>query len=260
MIRGIYDLAFAYQDADPQRPFQAAGLAVRGSLRMFFTFRGAFFWRMQAAMGDVVFAPFYEVLKRRGVTFKFFHRLENLRLADPSTLAPGERSYVESLEFDVQAMTNRRSGISAVDRCARLTLLAVAARLRPACGRRIYRTRRPGFRIALGPPQGCFANLARRRKTSTLSFWALGWARFPTLPAISLRAISAGVISSIMSRPSPRRRFKSGCARIWRPSDGIIGKPRFPRFTHPFDTWADMRHLIAEESWPRSAPGDRLFL
>ena len=82
LIRGIYDLAFAYQDADPERPKQAAGLAVRGSLRMFFTFRGAFFWRMQAAMGDVVFAPFYEVLKRRGVTFKFFHRLTRLKLAN----------------------------------------------------------------------------------------------------------------------------------------------------------------------------------
>jgi uncharacterized protein with NAD-binding domain and iron-sulfur cluster len=72
VIRGIYDLAFAYQDADPKRLCHAAGLAVGGSLRMFFTFRGAFFWRMQAGMGDVVFAPFYEVLKRRGVTFNFF--------------------------------------------------------------------------------------------------------------------------------------------------------------------------------------------
>ena len=32
-------------------------------------------------MGDVVFAPLYEVLKRRGVRFEFFHRLENVRLA-----------------------------------------------------------------------------------------------------------------------------------------------------------------------------------
>ena len=105
VIRGIYDLAFAYQDADSRRPCQAAGLAVRGSLRMFFTFRGAFFWRLQAGMGDVVFAPFYEVLKRRGVTFKFFHRLEHLKLANPAALTRGERSYVEALEFDIQAMT-----------------------------------------------------------------------------------------------------------------------------------------------------------
>jgi uncharacterized protein with NAD-binding domain and iron-sulfur cluster len=54
-------------------------------------------------MGDVVFAPFYEVLKRRGVRFHFFHRLESVKLADPRTLAPGERPYVTALKFDVQA-------------------------------------------------------------------------------------------------------------------------------------------------------------
>src|SRR5439155_1264022 len=63
----------------------------------FFTYRGSFFWRMQAGMGDVVFAPFYEVLRRRGVRFAFFHRLENVRLGR------GEPPYVEALEFDVQA-------------------------------------------------------------------------------------------------------------------------------------------------------------
>ena len=60
------------------RPRLAAGEALRGAMRMFFTYRGAFFWRMSAGMGDVVFAPFYEVLKRRGVRFEFFHRLRNV--------------------------------------------------------------------------------------------------------------------------------------------------------------------------------------
>jgi uncharacterized protein with NAD-binding domain and iron-sulfur cluster len=96
-VRGLYDLALAYECG------VAAGQALRGSLRMFFTYRGAMFWRMRAGMGDVVFAPFYEVLKKRGVRFKFFHRLENVKLADPRALAPGERPYVAALEFDVQA-------------------------------------------------------------------------------------------------------------------------------------------------------------
>jgi uncharacterized protein with NAD-binding domain and iron-sulfur cluster len=55
---------------------------------------------MRAGMGDCVFAPFYETLKRRGVRFEFFHRLENVRLAETP---PGVRAYVEALEFDVQA-------------------------------------------------------------------------------------------------------------------------------------------------------------
>ena len=29
-------------------------------------------YKMNAGMGDTIFTPFYEVLKARGVTFKFF--------------------------------------------------------------------------------------------------------------------------------------------------------------------------------------------
>jgi uncharacterized protein with NAD-binding domain and iron-sulfur cluster len=103
-VRGLYDLALAYENGDPQRPALAAGQALRGSLRMFFTYRGALFWKMRAGMGDIVFAPFYEVLRKRGVSFKFFHRLENVKLVGEQSLAPGERPYVEALEFDIQAV------------------------------------------------------------------------------------------------------------------------------------------------------------
>src|SRR5256885_9178029 len=104
-MRGIYDLAFAFEDGDVHRPQLAAGVALRGAMRMFFTYRGALFWRMNAGMGDVVFAPLYEVLKRRGVRFEFFHRLRNVKLAPPME---GEQSYVQSLEFDVQARVKGR--------------------------------------------------------------------------------------------------------------------------------------------------------
>ena len=102
-IRGLYDLALAYEDGDPGKPGLAAGQAIRGSLRMFFTYRGALFWKMRGSMGDLVIAPYYSLLSRRGVTFKFFHRLRNVQLADSQVLKPGERPYVRALEFDVQA-------------------------------------------------------------------------------------------------------------------------------------------------------------
>jgi hypothetical protein len=61
-MRGLYSLALAYDDGDFQRPCVAAGQGLRGALRMFFPYRGDIFWKMRAGMGDVVFAPFYEVL------------------------------------------------------------------------------------------------------------------------------------------------------------------------------------------------------
>src|SRR5262249_23067403 len=103
--RVLYDIALAYERGDPDRPAIAAGAALRGTLRFFFCYRGALFWKMRGGMGDVVFAPFYRALLRRGVTFKFFHRLRNVKLAKPGRLAPGEKKYVEALEFDIQAET-----------------------------------------------------------------------------------------------------------------------------------------------------------
>ena len=54
---------FAYEGGDRKKPRLAAGVALRGALRMFFTYRGAMFWRMRSGMGDAVFAPLYKVLR-----------------------------------------------------------------------------------------------------------------------------------------------------------------------------------------------------
>jgi hypothetical protein len=72
VVRGLYNLAFS--DTEPL----AAGQAIRGALRMFFTYRGALFWKLSAGMGDVVFAPLYLALEAQGVKFEFFHRVESL--------------------------------------------------------------------------------------------------------------------------------------------------------------------------------------
>jgi len=77
-LRGFYDLVFAYEDGDIQRPSLEAGTMLRGILRIGFAYHGGVMWKMQAGMGDVVFAPVYEALKRRGVKFEFFHKVEEL--------------------------------------------------------------------------------------------------------------------------------------------------------------------------------------
>jgi uncharacterized protein with NAD-binding domain and iron-sulfur cluster len=90
----VYDLAFAYSGGDPQRPAAEAGTALRGLLRTFFTYRGALMWKMNSGMGDTIFAPLYELLVKRGVGVEFFHRVEAVR---------SERSVVHEIEIDVQA-------------------------------------------------------------------------------------------------------------------------------------------------------------
>jgi uncharacterized protein with NAD-binding domain and iron-sulfur cluster len=80
LVRGVYDLVFGYEHGDPQRPRFAAGTGLLLSAKLFFDYRGAIFWKMTAGMGEVVFAPLYEALARRGVRFDFFHRVDALRL------------------------------------------------------------------------------------------------------------------------------------------------------------------------------------
>ena len=81
IVHGHYDLSFAYERGDTARPRFPAGLALHLTMRMFLDYKGALFWKMSAGMGDVVFAPLYQALRRRGVRFRFFHRLDHLHLS-----------------------------------------------------------------------------------------------------------------------------------------------------------------------------------
>lgn len=249
LMRGLYDLALAYEDGDSTRPRMAAGLGLRGCLRMFFTYRGAMFWKMQAGMGDVVFAPFYEVLKRRGVSFRFFHRLENVRLADPARLAPGERPYVEALEFDLQAEIK---------------------------GGREYQPLVDVSGVPCWPSQPDYSQLAggarlEREGWEFESWWDWRRAGARTLRVVEdfdfvVLGVGLGVIPHVCKEIVARdRRWRDMVERVktvatqafqvWLREDmqtlGWHDPPAtMSGFTQPFDTWADMSQLITAESWP----------
>jgi len=78
LVRGWYGFFFANQGGDPAQPRLSASAALRTLARYVFTYSGAFFWKMQAGMGDTVFAPLYQWLEQRGVRFAFFQRVEEL--------------------------------------------------------------------------------------------------------------------------------------------------------------------------------------
>lgn len=82
LVRTIYDLVLGFAEGDPNRPNFAAGTCVRGVLRMIFTYKGALMWKMSSGMGDTIFTPLYGILRHRGVKFRFFHKVDALRLAE----------------------------------------------------------------------------------------------------------------------------------------------------------------------------------
>ena len=108
--RIIYDAAFSYENGDPETQRIAAGAGLRALFRLGFTYKGSPFYKMQAGMGDTVFTPLYDVLKARGVKFKFFHKVESLQLS-PETTDGSERS-IASIKVTQQAFMQDGSDIS----------------------------------------------------------------------------------------------------------------------------------------------------
>ncbi len=96
VVRSTYDYIFGYKNGDIKNRSAGAGTTTHGLARLFLTYKGAFFYVMQAGMGDTVFGPLYEVLSRRGVKFAYFHRVQKLGLTP-------DGKAIASIEMAVQA-------------------------------------------------------------------------------------------------------------------------------------------------------------
>jgi uncharacterized protein with NAD-binding domain and iron-sulfur cluster len=88
LLRGMYDFAFAFENGEVDKPNFAAAPALRTIFRMVLTYKGSIFWKMNAGMGDTIFAPAYQALRNRGVDIRFFHKVKRLELsADKTSVA-----------------------------------------------------------------------------------------------------------------------------------------------------------------------------
>lgn len=244
-MRGIYDLAFAYEGGDPARPSLSAAVALRGAMRMFFTYRGALFWRMSAGMGDIVFAPLYEVLHRRGVRFEFFHRLRDVKLGEA---APGQPPHVAELHLDVQARTTDGAeyrplvdvrGLPCWPSSPDWSQLDGGARMKRErwrfeahtedrrAGTKRLRVGRDFDAVVLGVSIGAIPHVAPDL-----------CAREPRWRAMvdHVRSVGTQAFQLWMNRDMRGLGWRG-------PAANVSG------FVEPFDTWADMSHLLPEESW-----------
>jgi len=242
-VRGLYDLAFAFEAGDISRPGIAAGQALRGALRFFFTYRGSFFWKMRAGMGEIVFAPLYETLQRRGVRFEFFHRLENVRLsADDSP-------HVAALELDVQALVRSPAGYAPLVDVGGMPCW-------PA-----------------GPDFDQLEDGARLREEDWdfESFWDRRRITQKVLEVgrdfdFVVLGVGIGALPQLCSEILARdERWRAMCehvktvatqaGQVWLSEDlaslgWALPSVTLSGFVEPFDTWADMSHLLPLELWP----------
>ncbi|MGM0586869.1 MAG: FAD-dependent oxidoreductase [Bacteroidota bacterium] len=92
IVRFMYYGSFANR-FEFQQGRLAANVAVHMTL-LLVSYKGAFVWKFMAGTGDTLIAPIYQVLKERGVTFKFFHKVSNL--------VPDELGRIQQIQIDRQ--------------------------------------------------------------------------------------------------------------------------------------------------------------
>jgi uncharacterized protein with NAD-binding domain and iron-sulfur cluster len=244
-MRGIYDLAFAFEDGDVSRPRLAAGVALRGAMRMFFTYRGALFWRMSAGMGDVVFAPLYQVLQERGVRFEFFHRLRNIGL--PKTAA-AEAPYAAELTFDVQARIRGGGEYQPLVDVHNVPSWPSSPDYEQLeDGKRFEREGR-AFEASWDQRR---AGVRTLRAGCDFDFVVLALS-VGAVPEVAGELIAQAPAWSDMVRHV--KTVSTQAFQLWlREDTAELGWPHAPAnlsgFVEPFDTWAEMSHLIPEENW-----------
>lgn len=247
-LRGLYDLHLSYEDGNESLPRLAAGQSLRGTLRMFFGYRGSLFWRMRSGMGDVVFAPLYKLLSNRGVEFKFFHRLIDVGIPEGPMLSIHDRTSVTHLEFLVQAsMLNEKpydplvqvQGRSCWPARPRFDQLVDGEAIKKSginfeshwessnIGTKTLHVGQDFDAVVLGVsigaiPHVCKQILARDRR------WQLMVANVKT---VATQAFQIWL-------------HESADELGWQGPPYIISA-----YQKPFDTWCDMAHVIPEEDW-----------
>ncbi|HKX65767.1 MAG TPA: FAD-dependent oxidoreductase [Intrasporangium sp.] len=250
IVRGMHELTFAFEGGHHHRPRFSAGLGLQLAGRMLFDYKGSVFWRMRAGMGEVVFAPMYQALARRGVEFRFFHRLDRLVLA-------GDRS-IGSVELTRQAdLVPPRNRYEPLIRVAGLPCWPDKPLVDQLGGD-------PGDRSEShwGPTEGAGPERL------------VAGADFDT----AVLAVSVGMVPYVASElvvadPAWRRMVANigtvatQAAQLWMDAspedlgwsgpDGVT----LTGFGQSFATWAAMSHLLPKERWPANgAPRSIAYL
>jgi len=249
-LRGVYDLVFGYIGGEIKDGAFAAGTAMRGMLRMLFTYKGAIFFRMQAGMGDVVATPLYQVLKNRGVSFKFFHRVTALRLTE-------DRAMVKRIEL-----------------CKQVKLVNGGDEYDPLI---------PVNGLPCWPSAPLYSQIADGRALcdsgiNLESSWAKPW-KDETNVALelgvdfdqivlgvsiaALREMAKDLIDASPALADSVEKVQTTQTQAmqlwlspdlaglgWRVPQGVTEAPVLGAFYEPIDTWADMSDLLVRETWP----------
>jgi uncharacterized protein with NAD-binding domain and iron-sulfur cluster len=234
--RGLY--AAVFSDGRPVAAGSILHALVRAS-----HFKGAAIYKMKAGMGDTIFAPLYRVLRDRGVRFEFFHRVEALELSADRRRVERVRMWRQVELRDPAAGYHPLVTVNGlpcwpdrprVEELAPAEAAVVAQHdlenwWDPFTGReeKVIEVQRDFDRVLLGISIGAFPDICRELIEDA------GNPRFA-------KTVSAVLASETQS------------AQLWMTKDAQqLGRPDRPvviPYASPFDTCAEMSHLLVEEN------------
>jgi uncharacterized protein with NAD-binding domain and iron-sulfur cluster len=258
-VRGTYDYIFGFEGGDTSKRCVAAGTCVQGLMRLSLTAKGAIFWEMQAGMGDTVFTPLYQVLKKRGVKFQFFHRVHSLQVE--RTPAGDFSDSIDQIVLGRQATIKPGAADGEYQPLININDLACWPST-PLYDQLVEGDALRAGQIDLESPWADWQETeVVLHKGSEFDEVVLG---------ISLGALRAICAELITARPAWREmvdRVKSvstQALQLWLAPDArglgweyptTILTAYDPPLDHPqpMDTWGDLSHLIGREDWPIAA-------
>ncbi|WP_120499143.1 NAD(P)-binding protein [Roseovarius sp. EL26] len=257
IFRGCYDYVFGYPGGVTDHRSVGAGTAIRGLLRLAFTYKGSLFYKMQAGMGDTIFGPYYQVLKQRGVKFEFFNAATNLALGPDQNSIIGidmvEQAEVLSDSYDPlvdvkdlpcwpsaplwdQLKDGANLEKSGIDfECEKDVPTGRAYRLEKG---------RDFDLVILGASMGSLPYL-----TPELSDASNRWRRMiAKVPTVATHA------AQFWATKTPAELGWEKLVAEHNPGDQSDLKTVITSFQEPLDTWADMSDLLPHEDWGKNGP------
>ena len=254
LVRTIYDAAFSYEEGDPNRQRVSAGSTVRILLRWAMTYKGAAFYRMQAGMGDAVFAPLYRVLQSRGVKVEFFHKVESLHLS-------ADKSQIASIKINKQ--------VELADGVAEYNPLVTIKGLECWPSAPITAHIKDPGKIEGIDLEDYYSGYVGRE-----IHLELGTHFDQVLFGIPIAAVRFLCKELVDNPATPAWRemthhikaVQTVAAQLWlKDTIGSLGwetpEPLLSLFVEPFNTWSDMTNVIDREDWPaEDTPKDVSYL
>lgn len=255
-LQSAYDSSFAYLQGDstsprtPDKPLlgqpsMGAGTVIRGAMRLGLAYKGALAWKFQAGCAEALVAPVYEVLRRRGVAFRFFSKVEHLGVGDDGgpvvdsiriqhqvTLKKGNGEYQPLIDVNGLPCWPDEPLWDQIEDAEAIRSFNLESDWSPWPGVGTTSLERgvDFDRVLLAIPLGALPKICGELIAASPAWRAM----VDAIPSVRTMALQLWV-----------NRDLAGLG--WTGPNAPVGIG-----VEPIDTWADMTELLARESWPPS--------